>query len=52
MPAANKDTLYIVSRVVATALKAEGRTIDILVPDQYVRDANDKVIGIKGFAKY
>lgn len=42
---------YVVSRFIALALKDEGRTHDIVVVDEAVRDEKGHIIGCRGFAR-
>jgi hypothetical protein len=48
MPEPKEGVVFIVSRVVAEALK--GVRDDLIIPDDSVRDAEGKIIGCKGFA--
>ena len=48
LPAPQEDTYYIVSRIVAEY--AEDRD-DLLVPDEFVRDSNGRIIGARAFKK-
>lgn len=47
LPEPQKDTYFIVSRIVAEA--AKNRT-DLLIVDKTIRDENGKIIGCEGFA--
>ena len=49
LPSQQKDTMYIVSRIVAEAVKDERD--DILIVDKTVRDGNGQIIGCTAFAK-
>lgn len=51
MPAPADNTAYVVSMLVASALKAAGNTDGIYIVDDTVRDAEGKIIGAKGFGK-
>lgn len=51
MPKPAKDTVFVVSMLVATALKAAGRTDDIVIVDDAVRDEQGRIIGAKAFGK-
>ena len=44
-------TFYVVSRFIAFALKDEGRTHDIIVVDQVLRDDEGVIVGCSGFAR-
>jgi len=46
LPAPKEDTYYIVSRIVAEY--AEDRD-DLLVPDEFVRDSEGRIIGARAF---
>lgn len=48
LPEPSEDTIYIVSRVVAEAMK--GKRDDLVIPDDAVRDGEGRIIGCKGFA--
>lgn len=52
LPAPHKNILYIVSNVVAQALR--GTRNDLIVPDtnDAVRDADGQIIGVKGFMRF
>lgn len=51
VPAPQKDTFFIVSNIVAQALK--GKRNDLIVPDTAlaIRDADGRIIGVKGFIR-
>lgn len=51
LPPATEDTVFIVSLVAAKAAADAGRTEDILVPDDAVRDADGKIIGCRALAR-
>lgn len=51
MPAPQDGVLFVVSQITANALKDQGRTEDILIVDQAVRDDQGRIIGCRGFAK-
>ncbi len=44
-----ENTLYVVSRIVAEAMKGE-RT-DLIIPEDIVRDETGQILGCRGFAK-
>lgn len=48
LPEPSEDTVYIVSRVVAEAMK--GRRDDLIITDDAVRDSEGRIVGCKGFA--
>ena len=48
LPQPQKDTIFIVSRLVLTACK--GVRDDLIVPNDLVRDDNGNIIGCKSFA--
>lgn len=49
LPEPERDTVYIVSRIVAEAVS--GRRNDVFVVDETVRDENGKIIGCKSLAR-
>jgi hypothetical protein len=49
LPEAEPDTLLLVSRIVADAGKAQGRT-DLVVPHDIMRDDKGVIIGCKSLA--
>lgn len=49
MPAPQKGVLYIVSNLTATALQSKGRTRDILIPGELLRDEKGQIVGTTGF---
>lgn len=51
MPEPKEGVMYVVSQITANALKAQGRTDDILIVDQAVRDDKGRIVGCRGFAK-
>lgn len=51
MPQPEKDTVFVVSQITANALKEQGRTEDILITNDAVRDDAGKIIGCRSFAK-
>ena len=51
MPEPKKDTIYIVSKITADALKEQGRMDDIFITDKAVRDQDGKIIGCEGLAQ-
>lgn len=51
LPDPAPDTYYVVSMIAATAAAKSGRTHDVLVPDEAVRDPQGRVIGCRGFAR-
>lgn len=48
LPEPAKDTVYIVSALVAQACK--GRRTDVVIPDDTVRDEKGQVVGCRAFA--
>ena len=53
LPAPSEDTQYIVSAMVAQAVKGKrkGRRNDVLVPNESVRDESGRIIGCKSLAR-
>jgi hypothetical protein len=51
VPDPAENTFYVVSLITAQALKAQGRTEDILIVDAAVRDEKGHIIGCRGFAR-
>ena len=51
LPDPQPNTFYVVSLITAQALKAIGRTDDILIVDAAVRDEEGHIIGCRGFAR-
>lgn len=51
MPDPKEGTVYVVSQITATALKAAGRADDVYIVDKTVRDSDGRIVGCKGFAK-
>jgi hypothetical protein len=51
MPAPIPGVNFVVSEITARALKAEGRTEDIFIVTDLVRDENGRIIGCESFAK-
>ena len=49
LPEPQKGTWFIVSRIVAEAMK--GIRNDLIIPDDTVRDDEGRIIGCKGFAR-
>lgn len=48
LPDEEKDTVYVVSRIVAEAVK--GKRFDCIIVDKTIRDEKKFIIGCKGFA--
>ena len=51
LPDPQPNTYYVVSLITAQALKAIGRTDDILIVDAAVRGEENRIIGCRGFAR-
>jgi hypothetical protein len=51
MPAKEEGKVFVVSRIVAEALKNQGRTADVFIPDDVVRDEKGVIIGCCSFGK-
>lgn len=51
LPAPEEGTIYIVSLHVANRVARGGRTMDILVPDESIRDADGKIVGCRALAR-
>ncbi len=51
LPEPQPNTFYVVSLITAQALKAIGRTDDILIVDAAVRDEQGHIVGCRGFAR-
>lgn len=51
MPEPVEGTVYVVSQITAVALKAQGRTDDVYIVDQTVRNNEGRIIGCRGFAQ-
>lgn len=49
LPDPQPDTLYIVSTIVANAVK--GKRNDIIIPDDTIRDEQGRIIGARAFAR-
>lgn len=48
LPAPQKGTVYIVSRIIAEAVK--GKRDDVLIPGPAIRDDEGRIIGAKGLS--
>lgn len=51
VPEPRPNIYYVVSLITAQALKALGRTEDILIVDAAVRGEENRIIGCRGFAR-
>jgi hypothetical protein len=51
LPGPEKDTMYIVSLIVASAVAGTGRRDDIVVPDDAVREADGRIVGCRALAR-
>lgn len=50
LPESREDTIYVVSLLVASAASKAGR-VDVVYPDDVVRDADGTIIGCRAFAR-
>ena len=51
MPEPREGAAYVVSQITAAALKSQGRTEDIYIVTDSVRDEEKKIIGCRSFAQ-